>query len=256
MESHLQALVGYFSAHTNIALGAVFAASLLEALAVIGTVIPGSSIVFVGGVLIGLGALNPWWTTAIAVIGAIMGDGISYWLGRHFHERIRTLWPMKKYPGLFERGQLYFETNGGKSVVLGRFLGPVRAIVPVVAGMAGMPATQFYVMNVLSALAWAVAHILPGMLFGASLQLAGAVSSRLVVFLVVVAAGICAASKLIQFLYRGGRASLKRLRDRAVGHARRQRGPFAHIVLSLLDPAKAESSALLTAAILLIGSTW
>ena len=247
MESHLQALVGYFSAHTNIALGAVFAASLLEALAVIGTVIPGSSIVFVGGVLIGLGALNPWWTTAIAVIGAIMGDGISYWLGRHFHERIRTLWPMKKYPGLFERGQLYFETNGGKSVFLGRFLGPVRAIVPVVAGMAGMPATQFYVMNVLSALAWAVAHILPGMLFGASLQLAGAVSSRLVIVLLIIAAVLWAISKLIQFTYYQGWPRVKLLRDRAVEYARRKPGPFAHIVLSLLDPAKAESPALLTA---------
>src|SRR2546427_4749088 len=228
MESHLQALVGYFSAHTNIALGAVFAASLLEALAVIGTVIPGSSIVFVGGVLIGLGALNPWWTTAIAVIGAIMGDGISYWLGRHFHERIRTLWPMKKYPGLFERGQLYFETNGGKSVFLGRFLGPVRAIVPVVAGMAGMPATQFYVMNVLSALAWAIAHILPGMLFGASLQLAGAVSSRLVIVLLIIAAGFLGISKFIQITYFQGLPRGEVFRDSPVQDSRRQTWPIPH----------------------------
>lgn len=256
MESHLQALISYFSAHPNIALGAVFAASLLEALAVIGTVIPGSSIVFAGGVLIGLGALNPWWTTTIAVIGAIMGDGISYWLGHHFHERISTLWPMKKYPELFERGHLYFKKNGGKSVFFGRFLGPVRAIVPVVAGMAGMPATRFYVMNALSALAWAVAHILPGMLFGASLQLAGAVSSRLVVVLLMVAAVLWGLSKLVQSAYHQGWPRVKSLRDRAVVYARRKPGPFAPIVLSLLDPAKAESPALLTAAVLLIGGTW
>ncbi len=222
----------------------------------IGTVIPGSSIVFVGGVLIGLGALNPWWTAVIAVAGAIMGDGISYWLGHHFQEKIRTLWPMKKYPGLFERGQLYFETNGGKSVFLGRFLGPVRAIVPVVAGMAGMPATQFYVMNVLSALAWSAAHLLPGMLFGASLQLAGAVSSRLVIVVLVVVVFLWATSKLLQFMYRQGWPRLKLLRNHAVEHARRKSGPFAHIVLSLLDPAKAESPALLTAAVLLLGCTW
>lgn len=256
MESHLQALISYFSAHPQIALGAVFAAALLEALAVVGTVIPGSSIVFAGGVLIGLGALNSWWTAAIAVAGAIMGDGISYWLGHHFQEKIRTLWPMKKYPGLFVRGQLYFEKNGGKSVFFGRFLGPVRAIVPVVAGMAGMPATQFYVMNVLSALAWSAAHILPGMLFGASLQLAGAVSSRLVVVVLIVAVFLWATSKLLQFMYQQGWPRLKLLRNHAVEHARRSPGPFAHIVLSLLDPAKAESPALLTAAVLLVGSTW
>ena len=256
MESHLQALIGYFSVHPNIALGAVFAASLLEALAVIGTVIPGSSVVFVGGVLIGLDVLNLWWTTAISVIGAIMGDGISYWLGHHYRERIRTLWPMKKYPGLLERGHLYFEKNGGKSVFLGRFLGPVRAIVPVVAGMAGMPATQFYVMNVLSALAWAVVHIFPGVLFGASLQLAGAVSSRLVIVLLIIAALLWAISKLVRFVYQHSWPRVKLLRDRAVGYARRKPGPYAHIVLSLLDPAKAESPALLAAAVLLIGGAW
>ncbi len=256
MESYLQALIDYFSAHPNIALGAVFAASLLEALAVIGTVIPGSSIVFVGGVLIGLGALNPWWTTVIALVGAIMGDGISYWLGHHFHERIRTLWPMKNYPRLFDRGHLYFKKNGGKSVFFGRFLGPVRAIVPVVAGMAGMPATQFYVLNVLSALAWAAAHLLPGVLFGASLQLAGAVSSRLVVVLLLVAAVFWAVSKLFQLSYRQGWSRLRQLRDLAVEQARRKPGVFANFVQSLLDPSKPESSALLIAAVLLIGGTW
>ena len=80
--------------------------------------------------------------------------------------------------GIFARGQAYFEKNGGKSVFLGRFLGPVRAIVPVIAGMSNMPPARFYTMNVLSALAWSTAHLLPGVLFGASLQVAGAVSSR------------------------------------------------------------------------------
>ena len=81
MEAHLQALIGYFSGHPSLAVGAVFAAARLEALAVIGSVIPGSSIVFVGGILVGLKALDPWWTAAAAVGGAILGDGVSYWLG-------------------------------------------------------------------------------------------------------------------------------------------------------------------------------
>ena len=183
MESHLQSLITYFSAHPYSALATVFAASLFESLAVIGIVIPGSTIVFVGGVLIGLNALDPWWTAAMAVSGAILGDGLSYWLGHHYHEKIRALWPMKNHPEMFERGQAYFAKNGGRSVFLGRFFGPVRAIVPVVAGMSNMPATHFYAMNILSAFAWAAAHLLPGALFGASLQLAGAVSSRLLIML-------------------------------------------------------------------------
>lgn len=256
MESHLNALTAYFSAHPQLALGAVFAASLLESLALIGTIVPGSAIVFAAGMLIGLGELNPWWAAAMAVSGAVMGDGISYWLGHHFQDSIRTVWPLNKFPALFERGQLYFEKNGGKSVFLGRFLGPVRAIVPVVAGMTGMPATQFYAMNLLSALAWAAAHLLPGLLFGASLQLAGAVSSRLVVVLLIIAVFFWTLSKLVQLAYHQVWPRVKSLRDRAVAQAHRKPCPFASIILSLLDPARAESPALLTAALLLMGGAW
>ena len=256
MESHLHALIAYFSAHPQLALGAVFAASLLESVAVIGTVVPGSAIVFAAGMLIGLGELNPWWAAAMAVSGAVMGDSISYWLGHHFQDSIRSVWPLKQFPALFERGQLYFEKNGGKSVFFGRFLGPVRAIVPVVAGMTGMPASRFYAMNLLSALAWATAHLLPGLLFGASLQLAGAVSSRLVALLLIIAAFSWALSKLVRLAYHQVWPRVKRLRDRAVAQAHRKPGPFATVVLSLLDPARAESPALLTAALLLTGGVW
>ncbi|MHB8166815.1 MAG: bifunctional DedA family/phosphatase PAP2 family protein [Sulfuricella sp.] len=256
MESHLQALIAYFSAHPQIALGAVFAASLLEALAVIGTVIPGSSIVFIGGVLIGLKALNPWWTAAAAVTGAILGDGISYWLGHYYHERIRAIWPMKNYSGLFDRGQAYFAKNGGKSVFLGRFLRPVRAIVPVVAGMSNMPVTQFYAMNILSAFVWVAAYIIPGALFGASLQLAGAVSSRLAIMLGIIMAFLWGIGKLVRFAHSQGWPRIKSLRDRAVERARGKSGPLSRIILSLFDPARAESTALLIAAVLLIGGAW
>jgi membrane protein DedA with SNARE-associated domain/membrane-associated phospholipid phosphatase len=256
LESHLQALIDYFSADPHIALGAIFAASLLESLAVIGTVIPGSSIVFVGGVLIGLNAINPWWTAAAAVSGAILGDGISYWLGRHYQEKIRAIWPMRNYPGLFARGHAYFARNGGRSVFLGRFIGPVRAVVPVIAGMANMPPLQFYAVNIVSALAWVAAHIIPGALFGASLQLAGAVSSRLVIMLVVIAAILWGISKLVRFSYNRGWPRIKWLRDRAVERARGKSGLHARIVISLFDPASAGSKTFLIASVLLIGSIW
>ena len=116
MESHLQALTSYFSAHPGLALGAVFAAALLESLALVGTVVPGSTIVFVGGVLVGLRALDAGWTAAAAVSGAVLGDGISFWLGRHHHERLRAMWPLRTHPAWFERGQAYFALHGGKSV--------------------------------------------------------------------------------------------------------------------------------------------
>ena len=256
IEAHLQSLIAYFSAHPLLALAAVFAASFLESLALIGTVVPGSTIVFVGGVLVGLHALDPWWTAAVAIGGAIAGDGISYWLGQHYHQAIRATWPLRRYPALFERGEAYFAANGGKSVFLGRFFGPVRAIVPIVAGMSNMPAAHFYAMNVLSALAWAAAHLVPGVLFGASLQLAGAVSSRLVVLLALTVVALWLIAAVLRFALRWGLPRVKSLRERILARANGASGPVARIVLPLLDPARREPFALLIAAVLLVGGAW
>ena len=252
----IQALIDVFSQHPALALGAVFAAALLEAVAVIGTVIPGSSVVFMGGMLVGLQALDPWWAGLAAVSGATLGDGLSYWLGRRYHQQLRGLWPLKTHPALFERGQAYFAQNGGKSVFLGRFLGPLRAIVPVVAGMSDMPVWRFTAVNVLSALAWAAAHLLPGALFGASLQLAGAVSSRLLILLAGTVAAVWLCAVLLRLVQRGAGPIMRRQRDRVVVWARAGTGVFPRVVLSLLDPARPESLGLLVATLLLLGGAW
>lgn len=256
MESHLQSLIAYLSTHPALALGVIFGAAFLEALAVVGTIVPGSSIVFAGGVLVGLKVLDPWPAVASAVVGAILGDGVSYWLGHHYRERIRAMWPLRQHPRLLARGQDYFERNGGRSVFLGRFLGPVRAIVPVIAGMSAMPAANFYVMNVLSALGWAGAHMLPGILFGASLQLAGAVSSRLVILVGVLLTGLWLAAHLTRLTIHYGGPIVVALRDRVVGRARAGRGRVSRAVLSLFDPERRESGALLVSAVVLIAAAW
>ncbi|ODV11297.1 MAG: hypothetical protein ABT20_06150 [Rubrivivax sp. SCN 70-15] len=253
----MQSLIEFLSRHHSLAVAAVFAASLLEAVAVIGSVVPGSSVVFAAGMLVGLQALAPWPVALAAVSGAILGDGFSYWLGRHYHDRLRALWPLKAYPALFERGQAYFSRNGGKSVFLGRFLGPVRAVVPVVAGMSDMPVLGFTLVNMLSALAWAAAHLLPGALFGASLQLAGAVSSRLAVLLAGAAAIVWLCAAAMRGVYRRSGPVLRRARESALAWARARRsGVLARVTSSLLDPERPESPGLLIAAALLLGGAW
>ncbi len=252
----MQALIDFLSQHPAVALAVVFAAAALESVAVIGTVIPGSSVVFAAGILIGLQVLDPWWVAAVAVIGATLGDGFSYWLGHHYHDRLRAWWPLSAHPELFARGQAYFAKNGGKSVFLGRFLGPVRAIVPVVAGMSDMPALRFTVVNVLSAIAWSAAHLLPGALFGASLQLAGAVSSRLVILLAGVVAVVWLGTVLLRFTQRTAWRLVSRQRDRIVAWAHARTDLPSRVILSLLDPMRPESLGLLIGALLLLGGAW
>jgi membrane protein DedA with SNARE-associated domain len=252
----VQALINFFTLHPSLVLAVVFAAALLESVAVIGTVIPGSSVVFAAGVLIGLQALDPWWIAAVAVLGAILGDGFSYWLGHRYRDTLHRWWPLSAHPELLARGQAFFAANGGKSVFLGRFLGPVRAVVPVVAGMSGMPVLGFTVVNLLSAVAWSAAHLLPGALFGASLQLAAAVSSRLLILLAALAAIVWLCSVLLRLARRGAWSLLGRQRDRLVAWARPATGLFPRAVLSLLDPARPESLGLLVAALMLLGGAW
>lgn len=252
----MQALIDALSQHPSLGLGAVFAAALLESTAVIGIVVPGSLVVFGGGVLVGLQVLDPWWVALAAVSGATLGDGFNYWLGRRYHEQLRNLWPIRRYPELLDRGQAYFARSGGKGVFLGRFVGPLRAAVPVIAGMSDMPVMRFTVVTVLSAVAWAAAHLLPGALFGASLQLAGAVSSRLLVLLVGVVAVVWLCTGLLRLAQRIALPVLMRQRDRVVAWARPRTDAYSRVILSLLDPTRPESLGLLVSAVLILGAAW
>ena len=256
MAAHLNELTGYVAAHPHVGWLAVFAAALLESVALFGIFFPGSTLVFVGGVLIGLRVLDPVWTAAAAVSGAILGDGISYWLGHRFRDRIRTLGTFRRHAQLLDRSEAFLARHGSSSVFIGRFIGPLRSIVPVVAGMSDMPMGRFYVVNILSALAWAAANLVPGALFGASLQLAGAISSRLAVLLVLVVVAVwllwglarLAQSRLLPALAHG--------RDRMVAWARRGSTLPRRAVLAFFDPNRPESSVLLLSAVVLVASAW
>ena len=70
----------------------------------------------------------PW-----GIAGASLGDAVSFWIGRYFGPRLPGVWPFKKDPALIERGHRFFLRWGVLSVVLGRFFGPLRAIVPIVS---------------------------------------------------------------------------------------------------------------------------
>ena len=164
----------------------IFLVSLSESLALVGLLIPGTVIMISIGAIAGSGALSLKTTLIAAMAGAVAGDGISYWLGRHYHQGLKTLWPFSKYPQMLIRGEAFFQKHGGKSVLFGRFVGPVRPIIPVIAGMLDMPAGRFVLVNIFSAAGWAFAYLIPGVLLGGSLTLVGAVSTRLGLLLVLV----------------------------------------------------------------------
>ncbi len=185
MAELFQQLLLWVSTHPGWAGVVVFITAFVESLAIVGVIVPGVAILFTVGALIGTGALEFWHMVSWATAGAILGDGLSYWVGKHYQSQLTRIWPFNKHPATLEKGTAFFQRYGGKSVAMGRFFGPIRAVIPLVAGMMKMPTGQFLVANILSALAWAPTYLLPGMAFGASMELASEVALRLVVLLVI-----------------------------------------------------------------------
>jgi len=156
-----QPFLHWLSAHPGWSGLAIFLIAFSESLLVVGLVFPGSIIMFGVGTLVAAGALDLWTTLVWAAAGAITGDGVSFWLGHHYKDHLRDMWPIRRYPTLMERGEQFFNKHGGKSVLFGRFVGPVRPVIPAVAGMLGMTPARFLTVNVVSAIAWAPAYTLP-----------------------------------------------------------------------------------------------
>ncbi|WP_404368561.1 bifunctional DedA family/phosphatase PAP2 family protein [Marinobacter sp.] len=142
-----------------------------ESLAVVGLVVPGVAILFAIALLAGQSGMPLMQVLVWTALGAVVGDNVSFWLGRRFQGRLHSIWPFSRYPSMLDRGEVFFRQHGGKSIVIGRFVGPIRPVIPMVAGTFAMDGRRFLVFNLASALAWAPFYILPGFLVGSTLAM-------------------------------------------------------------------------------------
>ena len=140
--------------------------AFVESLALVGVIIPGVAMLYAIAAVAGaLGA--PLSLCLVAMMaGAICGDLFSFLLGRHAHQPLLQRWPFRQHPQWIERGETFFHRRGNFSVVIGRFIGPLRPVVPFVAGMLQMPPRRFVLLNLASAPIWAAVYLLPGYLIG------------------------------------------------------------------------------------------
>ena len=166
MTSYLERLVDFVGAHPQLSFIAVFLLALSEAVPVIGTVVPGSSLILAISALATTAGVSPWVLLVAAMVGAIVGDGFSFWLGHNYRRQILTGWPLNRFPWVVERSAELIRKYGIASVFLARFAAVVRAFVPLLAGVMRMSSSHFYAANILSALVWAPMHVFPGVLVG------------------------------------------------------------------------------------------
>jgi membrane protein DedA with SNARE-associated domain len=162
--SYLDPLIAFVSANAWLAYLTILLAALLEAVPVLGSVIPGSTIILALSALVPGGDVKLQWVLAAATAGALLGDGSAFWIGHRAQREILSAWPLSNYPRVIAQSEAFFHRWGTLAVFFARFVPPIRAFVPITAGALGMPPSRFYPVNIAAILLWAPAHVLPGVL--------------------------------------------------------------------------------------------
>ena len=154
--------------------------AFLETGAFVGLVFPGETAVIIAGAIAGQGETSVVVTIALVWFSAWAGDSVSFWIGtkvgrdfilRHGH-RVRIT------PARFAQVEDYFARHGGKTIVVGRFLGLVRALAPFIAGSSGMAYRTFLPYSVLGTGLWAAAFSILGYVLAENIHLAEDIASR------------------------------------------------------------------------------
>jgi len=155
MEHLVQPTLDFIAAHSGWAAAIMFITAFGESFAFVSLLFPGTSMLIAAGTLMAAGSLPYLPIVVGAIAGAVLGDTISFWIGHRFGGGIARVWPFSRNPELLSSGIKFFARHGGKSVFIGRFFGPIRAVIPLAAGVMRMPRDRFWFANVTSAIVWA-----------------------------------------------------------------------------------------------------
>src|ERR1700757_2311473 len=136
--SYIDPLIAFVSANAWLAYLTLFLAALLEAVPVVGSVIPGSTIIVALSALVPGGELKLPWVLLAATLGALAGDGSAFWTGHRSQREILSAWPLSNYPRVVAQSEEFFQRWGVWAVFFARFVPPIRAFVPITAGSLGM----------------------------------------------------------------------------------------------------------------------
>ena len=168
MDQLAQDILAFVRANGALAVPLTFVIAFCESLAFVSFLVPATVILIGLGAIVGAGAVEflPVWIAAGS--GAVAGDALSYWLGRRFKRRVAGLWPLSRDPSLLPQAESFFRRFGVAGVFFGRFVGPMRATVPLAAGVTAMPVLPFKLATIASAFVWSAAMLAPGA-FGVSL---------------------------------------------------------------------------------------
>ncbi|MDY7560685.1 photosystem II protein Y [Pseudomonas sp. CCC3.2] len=256
MTSMVSSVIEFLTVNPQVAYLAVFLLALSESIPIIGAVVPGTAVILALSALVPSGVLLLWPLLVAATLGAIAGDGLSFWLGHRYHRAILGFWPLNRYPGLIQSSEVFFKRHGAKSVFLARFVPGVRAFIPLLAGMMGMAVNRFYAVNVASALAWAASHILSGVLVGATFSILGATAKPLAILLVLLLAAGWVLLNIVRWALRRGVPYFINAWGRLRCWVSTHDSWLSRSLTPLLDQTRPEARTLAVSAVLLVSAAW
>jgi len=171
MELFSEHILQLIQNNTEWAWGVVFVIAFAESIAIIGLMVPGWLLLVGIGTLIGTDVLSFYPIVLSAYVGAVLGEYLSYLLGYHYHQDILNWRLIKPHQALLEKAKKIFERYGTSGVFFGRFIGPLRAVIPFSAGVFQMKKSTFTWVNLTSGMIWAPLYLTPGILAGAAYKL-------------------------------------------------------------------------------------
>ncbi len=155
MHDYIQPVIDFVHNHAAWAAPVVFVLAFMELLAFISLLVPAWGALVAMGALIKSGGLEFWPVWVAGSLGAAFGDWLSYWVGLKLEYSVAHMWPLSRHPNLIPRGEAFVKEWGIPGIFIGRFFGPLRASVPLVAGIFEMPYWRFQFANFTSAFVWA-----------------------------------------------------------------------------------------------------
>jgi membrane protein DedA with SNARE-associated domain len=183
-----------------------------ESLVLVGLFFPATAIMLITGGLLQNGILDPVPIIAWSILGASLGDMVTYWIGRWIGPSVVHHWPLNRDREAVARARLFFRRFGFLSIFIGRFLGPVRPTIPLVAGIMRMRHITFQIANVTSAMVWVPFMLLPGYFFAKSVGDFSELSVREWVLVIVLILALTASFGIMGVKMQGKSAKQRRRR--------------------------------------------
>lgn len=171
MGEWLSGMTDWLAANPSWVAVAIFVVAFVECVAIVGIIVPGTVVMFAIAALAGSGILPLGEVLLLGFLGGLLGDAVSYAIGRRFHQNIRQLPGLRSHPEWMTGAEAYFHRYGIASLLVGRFIGPLRPMLPMIAGMCDMPLPRFIGVSLIAAAGWSIVYLMPGWAAGAAIRL-------------------------------------------------------------------------------------